>query len=391
MRSAGLPARLVVVIAATLGAAASPAVAAPAFVTVGQTAPTADSLGFGGCAVLCNAVQFSSVTSPSPGYDIPFDGVFTRWSVRAGVTINNAPEWARPRTFRRTSATTATLISQGAQGPLTTPSALHTFWDRIPATAGDVLGAQLHSGAFIDETVPIYTDGTDAGDVAARTFEDPGPDIGGTTTGTGFAHLRVNVSGRFEHDTDHDGYGDGSQDLCPGDAAIATSACSGTLLGSDMQGPYQRLGSCAGGGGPCLRLQLTTAGGASTAAPVDGVVVRWRIQAPVAGDYQLRIVNPAAGGGYTFAVSSGLQTVGADEALQTFPARLPIAAGGYVALAPPLFGAQPRLITAPAGATYTSLGVFPDGSPATISGAFPASSSTTPTSSPTPTTTPTAT
>ena len=38
--------------------------------------------------------------------------------------------------------------------------------------------------------------------------------VGQTATATGTDSRRVNISARFEHDTDHDGYGDGSQDLC---------------------------------------------------------------------------------------------------------------------------------------------------------------------------------
>ena len=322
--------------------------------------------------MLCNAVQCSSVTSPSPGYDIPYDGVITRWTVKTGTTVNNAPEWARPRTFRRTSATTATLISQGAQGSLTTPSNQPVFWDRIPATAGDVLGAQFHSGALISETVPTYIDNTAAGDVAARNFESPGPDIGGTTTGPGYANQRVNISARFEHDTDHDGYGDGSQDLCTGDPARATTACSGTLFGSDLQGPYQRIGyTCSGIGYACVRVQLTTAAGTSTAAPTDGVVVRWRLQGPGAGDYRIRILNPKAGGGYTFARSSDPATVGADEALQTYATRLPIAVGGYVALTPPFSVPESTQVTPPAGSSFATIADSPDGSAATIAGSLP--------------------
>ncbi len=377
MRGTGSPARLLVVAMAAFAAAAvspvGPASAAPGFITLGQVAPTVDSLGGGGCALLCNAVQFASVTSPNPGYDIPYDGVITRWSVKTGSTVNSAPEWARPRTFRPTSATTATLISQGAQGSLTTPSEQPMFWDRIPATAGDVLGAQFHSGALISETVPTYIDNTAAGDVAARNYESPGPDIGGTTTGPGYANQRVNISAHLEHDSDHDGYGDGSQDLCTGDATHATTACSGALFGSDLQGPYQRVGyTCSGIGYACVRVQLTTAAGTSTAARTDGVVVRWRLQGPGAGDYRIRILDPATGGGYTFARSSDPVTVGADEALQTFAARLPIAAGGYVALTPPFSVPEATLITPPAGSRFTTLSEPPaDGTAATIAGSLP--------------------
>ncbi len=344
-----LTAVLLATVAVLLNGAA-PALAAPVFVTVGQVAPTFDALMEGGCTT-CNAIPYASVTSPL--YAFGFDGVLTRWSVQA-KTIANPVETVRPRTWRRTGATTSTLVAQGATRTLTTPSTIHTFWDRIPATAGDLLGARFDTGAGINETPPTFTNGSATGDVAVRKLDSPAVPVGGTVTEPGVANRRVNISARLEHDEDRDGYGDGSQDLCPADATRATGACSGTLFGSDLQGYYVRSGfSCTYA---CARVQRTTAGGTPTATTADGVVVRWRLQAPPAGSYRVRVIAPTAGGGFVFAGSSVPVMIDTDEALRTFPTRLQIPAGGFVALVPPTFTNQiAPAQTPPTGATFDQI------------------------------------
>ncbi len=256
------------------------------------------------------------------------------------------------------------MISESAQAILdaATPSTVQTWWDRVPAAAGHLLGAKFNTGAPSDATPPRFTTGTTAGDAAAATFGVPGPGVGDNAVDAPVANRRVNISARLEHDVDQDGYGDGSQDLCLGDPVHATTACSGALFGSNLQGPYQLSGfSC---GYACARVQLTT-GGVSTSPAADGVVVRWRMQAPAGGAYHILILEPATGGGYTYARTSATITVGADEALLTFPTRLPIKAGGYVALVPPPMATQTRFATTPAGMTYSNVNDGPVGSSST--------------------------
>ena len=358
-RRVAVPAVAAAAFAASLGA--GPAFATPVFSTVGQVAPGEAN---GGC-LPCTAVQ--RTTDPTGEYTFPYAGVLTRFSVRTGSSIATlGGEWLRARTFRPGDATHARVISQSAQSVITTPSAVQTYWDRVPAASGDILGAQFHTGAFIAETPHVYTAGTAAGDTAATTFGDPGPGVGEDAVAGAFPNQRVNISARLERDDDQDGFGDGSQDLCLGDPAHATTACSGTLAGSDLQGPYKRVGFTCGYA--CARVQLTS-GGVSTSPAADGVVVRWRMQAPKAGVYHLAILEPAPGGGYTFARVSETVTIGDDEALWTVPTRLPIKAGGYVAFVPPPFAIQTTFQTTPAGATYTNVNDAPVGSSTTLAAA----------------------
>jgi hypothetical protein len=349
-------------------AGAAPAAAAPVFTKIGQEAPGEYN---GGCPAVCNSVQRTSNPAGIFPYTFPHDGVLTRFSVRKGSSIATiGGEWLWARTYRAVDATHSRVISESAQGFLdqATPSTTQTYWDQhVAATAGDLLGAKFHTGAFIGETPHVYAAGAVASDTAAVDLTSPGPGVGQDAVATTFPSLRVNVSARLEHDADHDGYGDGSQDLCLGDGTHTNTACSGALFGSNLQGRYKTTGlTCIGGGSSaCARVQLTS-GGASTSPAADGVVVRWRMQAPQAGTYRVVILEPTGGGNFTYARKSDAVTIGADEALSTFPARLPIKAGGYVGFVPPPAASATTSEPIPAGSTFSTVGDAPLGSPTTI-------------------------
>ena len=244
------------------------------------------------------------------------------------------------------------------------PVGARTFYDRVPATAGDVLGGRFHVLSR-PEATPVEYPTASAADVAGITFSPPDdPAVGElfaveTPVPT---QQRVNMFAVLESDADGDGFGDTSQDLCPGNAAAAVGACSGALFGSRLPGPHTGAGSC---GYACMRIQKTVRG-ASTAAAVDGVVVRWRLQAATAGSYRVRVVAPAGGATYTVLRSSAAETVAAPDpsplrhAISTFPARLPIPAGGYVALVPPPFAVQRGIVPA-LGANYGQANDVADG------------------------------
>jgi hypothetical protein len=331
----------------------SAGVRSPGLHDIGQVASSANSLSLGGCS-LCSALQFASPGAVA--YTVPYDGVITRWSVHTGQAVSSPGQWARVRTFHVTDSSHATVVSEGTQATISATNTTLTTWDRVPAAPGDVLGLELASSAFVDDTRPIYSDGAAAGEVAGVASADVA--VGQTATATGFDSRRVNVSARFEHDTDHDGYGDGSQDLCTSDPLHAAGACSGSLFASDLQGPYTVGGPC---NYQCARVQTTTAGGVSTSPTTDGVVVRWRLQAPKPGTYLVRVISPALGGGYTVTASSAPVTIGSDEALWTFSTRLPIPAGGYVAMLPPATASQEWLASPPAGAKWASFNDAPSG------------------------------
>jgi len=329
----GLPA-LFMVLAAALLCAAPAGAAEPQL--IGQ-------VGGAGTVGGCTCSAFQRTTAAAPSYAFPFSGILTK--VRVFVGEETLPsDTVQARTFRVLGPSTASVIGGGEAHslsglPLTAES---TFVDRIPATAGDLLGARFAVNAFVKET-PRYFTTAAATDVASFGSVTLDPVIGSSYSTGNTSNARVNIGAVLESDEDGDGYGDFSQDLCPG-SPIATSACSGTLFGSNLQGERSATPPGCGGGG-CMRIQKKI-GGVSTAAAFDGVVVRWRVLDGDAGPYRARVVvpNPAASGGgfsgYTVLHSSAAENVTAPaqplfSKISSFPTRLPIPAGAFVGLSVP--------------------------------------------------------
>ncbi len=69
--------------------------------------------------------------------------------------------------------------------------------------------------------------------------------------------------------------------------------------------------------------------GANVTSPVTGVIVRWRITDASGGPFRLRVLTPAGGTALQGAGTSGPQAP-SGVATQTFPVRLPIAAGQVI-------------------------------------------------------------
>lgn len=321
---------------------AQPAFGAPAPLVLGQN-PTAEG-SQGGCE--CSAVQLAD--SGSSGYAIPFSGVLTKTQVWVGHTTE-AGDSVQARTFRTSGPADATVISQGTTHSLTgLPTGSAIFTDRIPATAGDVLGARYDDSPLITET-PVRFQTASASDLVGT-----GPfsaEVGSTFTSSTVSSWRVNMVATLEPDEDGDGYGDGSQDLCPG-SPIVTTACSGTLFGSGLVGLHGQFTGC---GFACLYIQKSIEGH-PTAAPVDGVVVRWRLLGASTGTYRVRVIAPTGSSEYKILHSSEAGTVTSEpqltEKISTFETRLPIPAGGYVALATPI---SPQLGFRSGGGSYEDI------------------------------------
>lgn len=347
---------------------ATPAAAAPPAVHLGQAgseSTTAYATAAGGCE--CTVAQFGDAGPAADSYTIPYDGVITASAFYLGQTIE-AGNTVQVQTAHPTGATTGTVAGEGtAHGLLgLTPSAVHAFAERVPARAGDVLAARFHSSYYI-QTTPYFFKTAAPSDLAAVA----GPTAAGgsfTTSGSPTAERRLNLEAVLEPDEDHDGYGDTSQDLCPG-SPTATEACSGSLYGSDLQGERSASPPACGSGG-CMEVQ-TTIGGASTAAPSGGVVVRWRVLNAESGPYTLRVVSflPGSSGGvyrtYRVLHSSATESVTAPAGplfskISSFQTRLPIPAGAYLGLGKPSlhnFGFQ----ASGGSATYSEVGNVGDG------------------------------
>lgn len=332
---------LPIVLAAALVAA--PAAATPLPVLVGQVgnaSTTGSATAAGGCD--CTVAQMHETSPTSKSYVFPYDGVI----VSSGTYVGNFVEptdtdTVQVQTVSRTGATTGTVVSEGtAHHLLGLPkNTVDRFYDRLPAHAGDVLAARFHDSPFIEST-PFFFKATASGDeVEVSTPTAAGGSLSGSPLAT---ERRVNLEAVLEPDEDRDGYGDASQDLCPG-SPIATSACSGSLFGSALQG--ERSAPPAACLPSCLYVQ-TALGGVSTAASSPGVIVRWRVLNGASGVYRIHVLtdNPGGSGGAFHAYhvlgtsESGNVTAPTDSAfskISSFPTRMPIPVGAYVGLAVP--------------------------------------------------------
>ena len=174
---------------------------------VGQTA--ANPAAVLGCAGQNVHVQDDDAGAASY---VTTPGVITSWSLMASSYV--AP--VRLKIVREGSPSSylVTGVSQ-----LRTPSAntLNTFPDRIPVVAGDRLA--LYIAATSGVASCDFATGN-ASDVVATTNTSLEPDhaVGQSffTTGSSLPSRRVNVSAVIEPDADGDGYGDLTQDGCPG-------------------------------------------------------------------------------------------------------------------------------------------------------------------------------
>jgi hypothetical protein len=86
------------------------------------------------------------------------------------------------------------------------------------------------------------------------------------------------------------------------------------------------------GGAPrCTVVQLATSG-ATAVSPMDGVVVAWRVRSSQTITARLRTVQPRLSNAFTATASGPLVPIPGDGAVHSYPARVPIAAGGRLAL-----------------------------------------------------------
>jgi hypothetical protein len=339
--------------------AAVPSSAAPAPKHLGETTVAGKEIA--PCS--CGAWQFGDLGVAIGSYGIPYDGVIVKSRVKVGALTDPADTF-QPQSAHKVGANAGAVASAGATHNLSgLAGTLPPFYERFPVHAGDVLGARFfHPGSnFIEYTSAFFNSPDLADEIATKT---PGLAAGESFTGSSNATKeRVNVEAWMEPDEDHDGYGDVSQDLCPG-SPIGGTACSGSLFGSNFGGVVANSG---GAGSDSLYVQ-TALGGAPTALPARGVVVRWRVLGipTFAREFQLRVLAPNAGGGYTVARSSSAgtlpQSISAEAgAIGSFPTRLPVPAGGYVGIATDPTFTMPALVAGAAGTTMSKLADGADG------------------------------
>lgn len=191
---------------ATLLAALGPAAVAHGATTVGSDlSPDANAMA---CATLCTAFTTSQATGAAVAV-APADGVIVRWRVKAG----QATTGVALRTIRPVGG--GAYAGVGASDAQSVPAGTSTFTTRLPVKAGDIVAADLPGSARIFALSSTFD--VQAFSPQLTTFpHTPGKQAG--------RELLVNAD--IEPDADGDGYGDETQDLCPGDPSRHTACLS---------------------------------------------------------------------------------------------------------------------------------------------------------------------
>jgi hypothetical protein len=192
---------------ATVLAALGPA-AAHGATTVGSDLSKTPTLSV--CGTACTAFT-ASKTGGAPSATAPFDGVILSWSGKTG----SAGATLALRTLR--SAGTGSYVGVGATDTRNTQEAgRYTFPARLAVTAGDIIGLDDDGGgtkiAAGSTTTDVFAFGTKLGAFAQIPSKQ--------------ASTELLVNADIEHDADGDGYGDETQDFCPGDPTRHTTCLS---------------------------------------------------------------------------------------------------------------------------------------------------------------------
>ena len=172
--------------------------------TIGQTDTVlADTSTCGGTPF----IDIQAATGAAPNYAVPAGGgVITSWTIAGNGLATGDVEFKvfRPPGFDWL------VVARSQSVPVPATATTATFAARMPVSANDILGLMSLDGApacLIQS--PSSSDLVEEG----TTDEPPGSF---THAASGLGNERVNVSARLEPDIDSDGFGDETQDQCPG-------------------------------------------------------------------------------------------------------------------------------------------------------------------------------
>ena len=174
--------------------------------SLGQTG--APNLGCGG--------QFYLIQSATEGdlrYAVPSGpyGVITSWRFQ-GYSAGAGPGTGRLFVWRPTAAPNQFIYVDSTRPEIFVGGVVATFATRLPVQVGDVLGM------VAPEPCLLGVPGQPAGD-EVRYFESATePPKGSTQTTNGLLSGRILIAANVEPDSDRDGFGDETQDLCPTNA-----------------------------------------------------------------------------------------------------------------------------------------------------------------------------
>jgi hypothetical protein len=161
---------------------------------------------------------------PTPSYDVPSAGVITSWSTRPGSGTGTG---ARLKVYRPSADPHIWTVVGGSAAKILTPDTVNSATTRIPVQAGDRIAVRTASGNGGPCDFP-YPAGIGPG-YSMFSFQstmsgfDP-PAGSQVTFDDQLGQELVNIAAIVEPDADGDGYGDETQDQCPG-VAGANNGC----------------------------------------------------------------------------------------------------------------------------------------------------------------------
>lgn len=178
--------------------------------------------GGASCPANVTMIQLQTATVP-PTYAAPDRGVITSWSYLGGqsdeqVHLDVVRPTLSPGTFLLVAQTPAATATAGE---------FNTYSTRLPVSARDMLGLTIDGpSTACDRTTGSASDTVGSCTSCATTGGLTGTTISSTNT---IAGVQLNVSAVLEPDVDGDGYGDETQDGCPGDPNIFAGPCQADL------------------------------------------------------------------------------------------------------------------------------------------------------------------
>ena len=218
------PRRCILALSAALALLLSSALPANASgaIKIGQASPT-DPLA--DCGSVQNLLQ-NTWAGTSPSYSVPSPGVITAWAHRGD---NTTPGSGGLQVWR-SEAGPFRLVGKSTLQSFTA-QVVNVFRTRIPVGIGNLIGFRSP-----ETTNGCLGAGLSASDgVAVETGTDPNPgDL--RTFMSGPSSVLLNVEAVLEADADGDGFGDESQDDCPGQAGT-NSGCPPATPAAQPQPP----------------------------------------------------------------------------------------------------------------------------------------------------------
>ena len=213
---------------------------AGAATTLGQLDPAAAP----GNSCAGNSGWVQSAETGAGTYVVPAGGgVITSWSHKSNT--QSGRELAL-RIWRPTATPTVYTLIGGGGFQILAPSTVNTFAVRLPVLAGDRLGLRVGNPGIPTGGGASCAFSSAVGNTAGAVFLLAEPSAGGDMTlAAPYASNRLNVTAKLEPDADHDGFGDESQDPCPGVTGTANGCAAtggpGTTPGKDTTAPKAKL------------------------------------------------------------------------------------------------------------------------------------------------------